>query len=226
MDRYITIAIDGPSGVGKTTIAAKVAKMLGIMHLDTGAMYRALGLAAVREGLDPIQQTTAQSILHDHKLQVRFIDNSQHTFLDEEDVTDLLRSEEISMAASTISKHQLIRDYLTDIQRKLAEKNSFVLEGRDIGTVVLPSATLKIFLTANSDARTDRRYSDLFKKGYTVTKEEVAADLARRDKQDSERAIAPLRQAEDAVLIDSSNYEVEDTLEQVLKILRERNLIS
>lgn len=224
MTKYLTIAIDGPSGVGKTTIASRLAKTLGIMHLDTGAMYRALGLAALRSGLDPSLTETASTVLANHTLLVRFIDGQQRTFLDEEDVTQFLRSEEISMAASTISKHQAIRDYLTGIQRNLAESNSFVLEGRDIGTVVLPQATVKIFLTASDEARTERRYSDLTQKGFAVTKEEVAADLNKRDRQDSERAVSPLRQASDAILIDSSTYLAEDTLNCVLAILREKNI--
>ncbi len=222
--KLFTIAIDGPSGVGKSTLANKLAEELHIHHLDTGAMYRCLGLACLKAGLDPSLPEDADEVLATNNLQIAFQDNHQLNLLNGHDVSDEIRNDAVSMAASTISKHPHVRSYLTLLQRELAKTASFVLDGRDIGTVVLPKATVKIFLTADAKKRAERRYLELKSKGQEIDLATVEEDLRRRDKQDSERKVAPLCRAEDAHLIDSTNLDIEGTVKAVLDLCAKRGI--
>ena len=204
------IAIDGPAGAGKSTIAKVLAKELGLIYVDTGALYRTVGYFTTDRGiaLDDVAGITAA--LSDLTVELKYVEGVQRVFANGEDVSDLIRTPAISMAASAVSAIPAVRDYLLATQRDIAAKNSVVMDGRDIGTVILPDAKVKIFLTASPESRARRRYDELQAKGDPATYEEVLADMVKRDYDDSHRATAPLKQAEDAVLVDTSG----DTLEQ------------
>ena len=204
------IAIDGPAGAGKSTIAKVLAKELGLIYVDTGALYRTVGYFTTGRGiaLDDVAGITAA--LSDLTVELKYVEGVQRVFANGEDVSDLIRTPAISMAASAVSAIPAVRDYLLATQRDIAAKNSVVMDGRDIGTVILPDAKVKIFLTASPESRARRRYDELQAKGDPATYEEVLADMVKRDYDDSHRATAPLQQAEDAVLVDTSG----DTLEQ------------
>lgn len=216
------IAIDGPSGAGKSTIAKAVAGLLGILYIDTGAMYRACGLKAQRLGLSPSDRAGIEAMLTDTHVDLRFIEGSQHVFLDAEDVTTLIRTPEISRWASDISAVPACRLKMVERQREIAAEQDVVMDGRDITSYVLPEADLKIFLTADLDIRARRRYEDAAASNKGQKIEEIKDDLAFRDKQDSERAFAPLVQTEDAIVIDSSQMEIEDVVSSVMKLVREK----
>jgi len=204
------IAIDGPAGAGKSTIAKVLAKELSLIYVDTGALYRTVGYYTTRLGiaLEDIEGITAA--LDDLTVELKYVDGVQRVFANGEDVSDLIRTPAISMAASAVSAIPAVRNYLLNTQRSIAAANSVVMDGRDIGTVILPDAKVKIFLTASPESRAKRRYDELQAKGDPATYEEVLADMIKRDYDDSHRATAPLKQADDAVLVDTS----EDTLEQ------------
>ena len=204
------IAIDGPAGAGKSTIAKVLAKELGLIYVDTGALYRTVGYYTTGRGitLEDIDGITAA--LSDLTVDLKYVDGVQRVFANGEDVSDYIRTPAISMAASAVSAIPAVRAYLLNTQRDIAAKNSVVMDGRDIGTVILPDAKIKIFLTASPESRAKRRYDELQAKGDPATYEEVLADMVKRDYDDSHRAAAPLKQAEDAVLVDTSG----DTLEQ------------
>lgn len=216
----ISIAIDGPAGAGKSTIADGVASALGILHLDTGALYRALGLRALRLGLDPKDPAQAAEALRDAQVSVRFSAGKQVTLLGGEDVSGAIRAPEISAAASAISQHAPVRAYLVDLQQQLAASCDMVLDGRDIGTRVLPHATVKIYLTAADEERARRRYEEDLSKGLSVTYEAVLSEMRARDAQDMNRQVDPLRPAEDAVLVDSTTLSQEQVVEAVLSLVR------
>ena len=220
--KIINVAIDGPAGAGKSTISRKAAAELGYIYIDTGALYRTVGLNAIRKGADlQSDESIIATLTDDVKVELRFIDGEQRMFLSGEDVSDKIRTPEASMAASRVSAVPKVREYLFDLQKKLARENSCVMDGRDIGTVVLPDADVKIFLTASPEARAERRYKELIEKGMDVKLEDVLADMVKRDYDDSHRAIAPLKQADDAVLCDTSELNLEESIELIIRTIKE-----
>ena len=218
----VSIAIDGPSGAGKSTLAKRLAKELGYIYVDTGAMYRSIGLYALRRGVDPKNADVVQALLPDIQLDIRLQDGSQHVYLNGEDVSTDIRAEAVGMAASAVSAHPAVRAFLLDTQRNLAKGQNILMDGRDIGTVVLPDATVKIFLTASPEARAERRRKELEEKGQPADFATVLADIQQRDYQDTHRAVAPLKQAQDAVLVDSSDIDFEQTFALLKKTILER----
>ena len=209
----ISVAIDGPSGAGKSSLAKRLAKDLGYVYVDTGAMYRSIGLYAVRAGVDPKDETAVTALLPQIKLAIRLVDGAQHIYLNGEDVSTAIRAEEIGMAASAVAAHPAVRSFLLDTQRGLAESQNILMDGRDIGTVVLPNATVKIFLTASAEARAQRRAKELAEKGQPADFATVLADIRQRDYQDSHRAVAPLKQADDAILVDTSSIGLQESFD-------------
>ncbi len=218
----INIAIDGPAGSGKSTMAKALAKSMNILYLDTGAMYRACALKALKENADIGDETAIIDCLRDLSLEIRYEEGTQHTILDGEDVSERIREPEVSMAASTVSQYPAVRLKMVEKQREIADKMSCVLDGRDIGTFVLPEADFKFFLTADPKVRAQRRYDELVAKGYAVDKAELEKEIVRRDEQDSSRAFAPLKQAEDAVLIDTSRMTPEEVLDEIKRKIQEK----
>lgn len=213
----MNVAIDGPAGAGKSTVAKGAAKELGFIYVDTGALYRGIGLYALRKGKNPASANDVLPLLVEIKEEIRFVCGEQRVFLNGEDVSGLIRTEEVSKAASDVSAIPEVREFLLEMQKDIAAKNDVIMDGRDIGTVVLPNAELKIFLTAKPEVRAKRRVAQLAEKGIAADFEEVLADVKKRDYNDSHRAAAPLKQAEDAVLIDNT----ESTLEQDIKYIKE-----
>ena len=219
----ISIAIDGPSGAGKSTLAKSVSKTLGYLYVDTGAIYRTIGYAAFSKGVDPKDGEAAAALLPELEIGLHYgEDGLQHMTLNGADVTDQIRLPEISLYASAVSAHPAVRAHLLEMQRKLARENNVVMDGRDIGTVVLPDATVKIFLTATPEARATRRWKEYQAKGIDTPYEEVLADVKQRDYQDTHRAAAPLKQADDAVLLDTSELDFEQSLAAMKKIIAEK----
>lgn len=216
------IAIDGPAGAGKSTIARLAAKELGFIYVDTGALYRTIGLAAQRRGIDPSDTKAVISLLSDINVELAF--NEQHeqiVLLNGEDVSDYIRTPEISMLASAVSAIPEVRAYLLETQRELARRNNVIMDGRDIGTVVLPDAQIKIFLTASPECRARRRYEQLIEKGMDVNYDDILKDVVDRDYADSHRAVAPLKPADGAVIVDTSWQSKETSVEQLISIMRE-----
>ncbi len=216
------IAIDGPAGAGKSTIARQLAAKLGYIYVDTGALYRAVGVNAMRAGMDTKNAEQVCSILGETKVSLRFVDGEQRVFLGDEDVSLAIRTPEASMAASNVSAIPAVREFLFDLQRNIAKENNCLMDGRDIGTVVLPDAQVKIFLTASAEVRAKRRYDELLAKGMKAEYNEVLEEMIQRDYQDSHRAIAPLKQADDAVLVDTSEMNLEQVLEALENIVKEK----
>ncbi len=222
--QHLNIAIDGPAGAGKSTIARALADKLGARYLDTGAMYRAVALLAERAGVDPGDGEAMERILPNADIAVRYDDAGvQHVYLSGEDVTGQLRTNSISMGASMVGLHMAVRRKLTELQRRVAEENDVVMDGRDITTNVLPDTPYKFYLTASVEERARRRYQQLLRRGGTdKTLEEIEREIAARDKNDMERDYMPLRCAEDAVLIDSSSLTIDEVTEQMLRLIREK----
>ncbi len=220
--KKVAIAIDGPSGAGKSTIAKLLAKEFGFLYVDTGAIYRTVGLYVYRMGLDPANEAQVVSILPDLNIEICYKDGLQCMFLNGEDVTKAIREHEISAYASTVSAHPPVRAFLLETQRGYAEKHSVIMDGRDIGTVVLPNAEIKIFLTATCEDRAQRRYLELKEKGQCVDFETVLRDIKQRDFNDANRAAAPLKAADDAILVDTSGNELEKSVELLRNIIKER----
>ena len=218
----ISVAIDGPAGAGKSTLSRKTAEKLGFIYVDTGALYRAVGYKFSQLGFNTELNCDIEEILKTTTVDIRFVNGEQRVFLDGEDVSDGIRTPNASMMASAVSAKPAVRAFLLEMQRKLARENNVVMDGRDIGTVVLPDATVKIYLTATAKARAERRYKELIQKGTAVTFEEVYDDMVKRDYNDMHREIAPLKQAEDAVLADTTECDLDGSLELILKIIRER----
>ena len=216
----IRIAIDGPGGAGKSSLAKAVASKLGIIYVDTGALYRTIGLYMLRNAINPKDADAVTAALPLFKLELKFIDGKQTILLDGEDVGDSIRTPEVSMAASAVSAIGSVREYLLNTQRDIANKNSVIMDGRDIGTVILPNAEIKIFLTASPAARAKRRYDELILKGQNVSYEQVYNEMVERDTNDSTRALAPCVPAEDAIMLDNSNLTAEQTVTDVLKIVK------
>ncbi len=216
----INIAIDGPAGAGKSSLSRLLAQRLEYIYVDTGALYRAVGLKFSNSGFTTELNGDIAAVLADTTLDIRFIDGAQRVFLDGNDVSDYIRTPAASMMASAVSAKPEVRAFLLDMQRELAKRNNVVMDGRDIGTVVLPDADVKIFLTADVKVRAERRLKELLEKGQTVTFEEVLEDMKVRDHNDSHRDIAPLKQADDAVLADTSDLDFEGSLELLLEIAK------
>lgn len=221
--RGIQIAIDGPSGAGKSTMAKFVAKELGILYLDTGAMYRAVAWKAIRLGIDLDDPVGVARIAAETDISIAFREGAQHVLVDGEDVTGLIRTNEMSMGASKVSRFADVRARMVQIQQGIAAGNGVVMDGRDIGTHVLPDAQVKIFLTASPEDRARRRFLELQEKGLLDrTFEELLNEIATRDANDTNRAASPLRRAEDAVLLDTTGMEIGESVEQILKIVKTR----
>ncbi|MBE6898626.1 MAG: (d)CMP kinase [Ruminococcaceae bacterium] len=217
------IAIDGPAGAGKSTIARKVAAELSIIYVDTGAMYRAIGAYAIRKGVDTKNAPAVAALLPEISLELTYSEEQgQRIFLNGEDVSSEIRLPEMGMAASNVSAIPEVRAFLLEQQRGMAKRQSVIMDGRDIGTVVLPDAEVKIFLTASAEERARRRWKEFSEKGLPDTYEEILADVIRRDEQDMNRPIAPLKQADDAILLDSTALNFAETVEKVKEIIKER----
>jgi len=217
------IALDGPAGAGKSTIAKRIAEKLQFVYIDTGAMYRTLALACLKQGVDTADEEKVSQTAEAADLDIRYIDGSQHMFLEGEDVSGQIRTEEVSKAASDTSKFQRVRDRLVYLQQQLAEKYNVVMDGRDIGTVVLPYADLKIFMTASVEVRAMRRYKEYLEKGQACDLEAIKEDIAQRDYNDTHRANSPLRQAQDAVLLDTSDMSIDEVADAIIRLYEERN---
>ncbi|MGI6055408.1 MAG: (d)CMP kinase [Bilifractor sp.] len=216
------IAIDGPAGAGKSTIARRVSEALGFIYVDTGAMYRAMGLYFLDRGIDTEDENAVNASLSGAELTLRIIDGSQHVFLNGMDVTGRIRSEEAGMMASRTSRYAANRKKMVAMQQEIARSQNVVMDGRDIGTVVLPDAPLKIYLTASVEVRARRRFQELIRKGQTPVLGEIEKDIAARDDQDMHRKNSPLRQAADAVLVDSSDMTIEEVADRITDLARAR----
>lgn len=214
-----SVAIDGPSGSGKSTLAKTLSKKLGWLYIDTGAMYRTVGLYAKRNQIEPNDEKSLEKHFSKIDIKLEWIDGSQHVFLNGEDVSDKIRTPEMSMYASAVSALPAVRAFLLEKQRDFARNNNVIMDGRDIGTVVLPDAQVKIFLKAGNEERARRRYEELIAKGQDVKFEDVLDDMLKRDKNDSTRAAAPCVPAHDAVLLDNSGYEPETTERKAMEII-------
>lgn len=213
------IAIDGPAGAGKSTIAKILAKELELIYVDTGALYRTIGYYVTNQGIDTADTDAVIAALPSLTVELKYVDGVQRVFANGEDVSDLIRTPAISMAASAVSAIPAVRAYLLDTQRNIAATHSVIMDGRDIGTVILPDAKVKIFLSASPESRAKRRYDELQAKGDPATYEEVLADMIKRDYDDSHRAIAPLKQAEDAIAVDTSGETLEESVARMKEIV-------
>ena len=222
MEKYLSVAIDGPSGAGKSTIAKAAAKALGFVYLDTGAIYRTVAWHITMMGIGPRDTDHVPMLLDDAKIEIEFQEDGQHMILNGKDITGEIRTPEISACASQVAAQKCVRDVLLDLQRDMARKHNIIMDGRDIGTVVLPNASLKIYLTASPEKRAQRRYAELLEKGQKTTYETVLQDQIQRDYDDTHRKIAPLKQARDAVLVDTSDMGLEASVETVINLIRER----
>ncbi len=216
------IAIDGPAGAGKSTIAKVLAKELELIYVDTGALYRSIGYYTTQKGIALEDVDGIVAALDHLKVELRYVDGVQRVFVNGEDVSDFIRAPAISMAASAVSAIPAVREYLLATQRDIAAHNSVVMDGRDIGTVILPDAKVKIFLTASPESRATRRFAELQEKGDPATYEEVLADMIKRDYDDSHRATAPLKQAQDAVLVDTSGDTLEQSVARIKAVVMEK----
>lgn len=215
------VAIDGPAGAGKSTIAKAAAKELGFIYVDTGALYRAIAYNAVNKGvIDDTQKII--DMLTDTNVELKYVDGVQAVYLNGDDVSAYIRTPEISMGASKVSAIPQVREFLLNLQRDIAQKNNVIMDGRDIATVVLPNADVKIFLFASPECRAQRRYKELIEKGEDVTLEDVLADVNQRDYQDSHREIAPLKPSEDSVMADTSKLTLEESIQLIINIIKER----
>lgn len=221
--KFKSVAIDGPSGAGKSTLAKRAAAELGFLYVDTGAIYRTLGLFAVRSGADPGTICEVMPLLEKVSLRMDYgADGLQHMFLGNEDVTDAIRRPEVSKYASSISAHPEVRAFLMDMQRSFAERYNVIMDGRDIGTVVLPEADVKIFLTASAEARARRRCAELTLRGNDTDFDTVLADIVERDRRDTTRAAAPLRRAEDALLVDTTSLSLDESAALLVETIRRK----
>ncbi|MBE6608973.1 MAG: (d)CMP kinase [Ruminococcaceae bacterium] len=216
------IAIDGPSGSGKSTLAKRLSGALGFVYVDTGALYRSIGLFVYRSKIDPKDAPAVEAVLPKISVSIKYIDGEQKTFLGDEDVSGDIRLPEISMYASAVSAIPAVRAFLLGIQRDIIKSNNVIMDGRDIGTVIMPDADVKIFLVSNNETRALRRCEELIAKGITTTYEEVLADLEKRDANDSSRAVAPLIPAEDAIFLDNSQFTPDQTFKRALEIIKGR----
>ena len=222
-NKFISVAIDGPAGAGKSTIAKRVAAELGYLYVDTGAIYRTVGYHMSLMGIGPKDRDGIERCIDDVNIEIAYgEDGVQHMILNGQDVTDLIRTPEMSMMASGVSAQPCVRAYLLDMQRELARTHNVVMDGRDIGTVVLPQAQVKIYLTASAEVRADRRWKELAAKGEKVTYEEVYLDVVKRDEQDMTRKIAPLKCADDAEVLDCSYLTIDQVVAEMKAIIRKK----
>ena len=221
-DMSMNVAIDGPAGAGKSTIARRVAEKLGYVYVDTGAIYRTIALYVLRKGVDPHDAAGVEALLPEIQVGMEYTDQGQKMLLNGEDVTGLIRTPEVSMATSTCAAIPAVRGYLLQLQRDLAQKNNVLMDGRDIGTVVLPNAQLKVFLTASPEERARRRVAQLEEAGQPAEYEAILKDIQQRDYQDSHRETAPLRPAEDSVLLDTSELDFDGSVRQLVELVRQR----
>lgn len=217
----MVVAIDGPSGAGKSTIARSAAKQLGYIYVDTGAIYRTLALHVINSGGDVHSEEAVRPLLESAAVAVRFFQGEQRILLNGEDVSGQIRTSEISMGSSAVSAHPAVRAHVLELQRDLARRSSVIMDGRDIGTVVLPNADLKIYLTADPKVRALRRYRELVERGERVTERQVLEEVLQRDYNDSHRSVAPLRQAEDAVLVDNSHMDLSQSVDRVVELIEQ-----
>ncbi|MCQ2477442.1 MAG: (d)CMP kinase [Clostridia bacterium] len=218
----INVAIDGPAGAGKSTVARAAAKELGYIYVDTGALYRAVGLNALRIGVETTDAVKVAETLDSISVELKFVDGEQQVLLNGENVSSEIRTPDASMAASNVSAIPAVRAFLFDLQKDIAKKNNCIMDGRDIGTVVLPDAQVKIFLTASPEIRAKRRYDELIEKGSDVDYDDVLADLIKRDYNDSHREVAPLKPAEDGVTVDTSGLTLEESIDKIIETVRNK----
>ena len=218
----IRIAIDGPSGSGKSTLAKAVARELGIIYVDTGALYRTVGYFVYTQEKDPHNANEVEELLPNINIELKYENGAQKVILNGEDLGDKIRMPQMSMYASAVSSIPAVREFLLEMQKKMARENSVVMDGRDIGTVIIPDADLKIFLTASNETRANRRTLELQSKGICISFEEVLNDMIERDKQDKNRDIAPAIPASDAVIFDNSGMSVEESLAEIVRLVNER----
>lgn len=221
-EKRFAVAIDGPASAGKSTVAKGVSKKLGIIYIDTGAMYRATALKAIRMGIKEFTPEEVEPILPDISIEIRFVNGEQHILLDGEDVNGLIRTQEVSNGASKVSAIPAVRIKLVELQRKLAEKDSVVMDGRDIGTYVLPNAEFKFYVTADVEVRAMRRFKELEQKGQLngMSYEQLLEETKERDERDSTREFVPLKQADDAVLVDTTHMNIEESIAYVVSIIK------
>lgn len=222
MTNEIRIAIDGPAAAGKSTIAKLVAEKLGYTYIDTGAMYRALTYKAIGAGIDLDKAADVEALLPGTEIVLRAGANGQSVWLDGRDVTDEIRTAAVTNGVSAVSAHPGVRAYMVDAQRKMAEEGGVVMDGRDIGTAVLPDAELKIFMTASVEERAHRRHAENLSRGFESSLEQLAHEIALRDKKDSEREVSPLTQAEDAILLDTTSMSISEAAEAIMELVREK----
>ena len=217
------VALDGPAGAGKSSIAKRAAKELGFIYVDTGALYRTIGLAASRAGVEPVDSPEVDALLEKITVELTFNDKGEQVvLLNGEDVSGEIRTPEASMTASKISAIPNVRSYLLDLQRDMAKTNDIIMDGRDIGTVVLPDAQVKIFLTASPEARAGRRYKELIEKGMSVKYEDILSDVIERDYNDTHRKTAPLKAAEDSVTVDTTELDFEQSVNAIISVIKEK----
>lgn len=222
MGKTINIAIDGPSGAGKSTTARKIAEQLGFLYVDTGALYRSIGYFVLQQGKNPSERNDVVPLLDGLSVSFDYVGGEQRVYVNGEDVSDYIRTQPVSMAASDVSPFPEVRSFLFQTQRAIAEKENIVMDGRDVGTVILPDADLKIFLTASAEVSAKRRFLELSQKGIPCDYETILADVNQRDYNDSHRAASPLRKADDAVLFDNSAYDEETTVALITNLIKEK----
>ena len=217
-----SVAIDGPAGAGKSTIAKRVAKQMQFIYVDTGAMYRAMAIYFIKNNIDPADENSINSAIQDISISIEYDNGEQQVILNGENITGILRTEEVGNMASKTSVYAKVRSKLVDLQRELAKKTDVIMDGRDIGTTVLPDADVKIYLTASVEARAGRRFKELVEKGIEADYDAIKKDIEDRDYMDMNRENSPLRQAEDAVLVDSSDLSIDETVETIISIISKR----
>lgn len=224
MKKNYNIAIDGPAGAGKSTIAKQVAQTLEYIYIDTGAMYRSFGLYALNKGISPDDEDALLKACKNVSVTIDYLDGKQQVFLNGENVTDLIRTEDVGKMSSSVAKNSNVRIKMVELQKSLAASSNVIMDGRDIGTIVLPNADLKIYLTAGSRERATRRYKELSGKGIPCSVDEIEKDIIDRDYQDMNREVSPLKKAQDAILIDSSNMTIDDVTNNILELFTKKCL--
>lgn len=218
----VSVAIDGPAGAGKSTIAKMLSRKLGFIYVDTGALYRSIGYYSILNGIDYKDNVKVSNLLNTINIDLKIKDDRQYVYINNIDVTDRIRTPEVSMAASSVSAIPRVREFLLNLQKQIALKNNVIMDGRDIGTVVLPDAKVKIFLTASSEERAKRRYDDLIKENKNIVFEDVLKDIKQRDYNDSTRKIAPLKPADDAKIVDTTGETLEQSVSRLYSIIKEQ----
>jgi cytidylate kinase len=216
------IAIDGPAGAGKSTIAKSIARKLEFIYVDTGAMYRAIALFLLRQAVDVLSEEKVSSACGTVHVTIEYVNGEQQVILNGDNVTEFIRTEEVGKTASTVAKYNIVREKMVDLQRNLAKTSNVIMDGRDIGTVVLPYADLKVYLTASSKERARRRHSELTEKGIACNVDQIEQDIISRDYQDMNRDISPLKQAEDALLVDTSDMTIDQVVETIINLFQEK----